>query len=536
MKLVIAEKKELGQNIAHAMCGAPKGCRLPYEGKGYCVVNCIGHMLALMEPEEIDPERWGDRRDLAVLPILPRPWPKGVVKGKEHAVKVIAAKLRACDSVIHAGDPDDEGQLLIDELLKYLGYRGKVDRVYINDNLDKNIQKAFGRLQDNSDCARDGLAAEARRLADFCFGINESRLIAARAGGDTHLTVGRVMTPTLGLVVRRDEEILSHKRAVYFTACADVSINGRPYRFRYVPPKSLLDPDLKKCTNRAALEQSLNRFIGTRGIVDTFVTQESVKAPLPYNLVDLMSDMGERFKMGAKQVQDATQVLRDRFKAITYNRSDCNYLPVEAHHQAPAVLGMAMRNIGVNWRLDFTIMGRCFSDKDVTAHTGIIPQESAVDLSKMSKIERLVYIAIVERYALQFMPDGQDELSVTNISGEDGSVLGHRARHMVEIGWRTIQKDGERRKGEEEGFISEGRHSFRVLDISIERRETKPKAPYTETSLAKDMSSISKYVQDPRIKKVLLEKDKGKKGEHGGIGTPATRSAIIEKLKSIGYL
>ena len=264
MKLVIAEKKELGQNIAHAMCDAPKGCRLPYEGNGYCVVNCIGHMLRLAEPEAIDPERWGDRKDLAALPILPRPWPKVVAEGKEQAVKVIGARLRTCDSVIHAGDPDDEGQLLVDELLEYLGYRGKVERVYINDNLDKNIRKAFARLRDNRDCMRDGLAAEARRLADFCFGINESRLIAARAGG-MHLTVGRVMTPTLGMVVRRDEEILSHKRTAYYTGCANVSIDGRTFRFRFIPSQGLLDPDLKKCTDRTALKRSLDGFCGTRG-------------------------------------------------------------------------------------------------------------------------------------------------------------------------------------------------------------------------------------------------------------------------------
>ena len=265
--------------------------------------------------------------------------------------------------------------------------------------------------------------------------------------------------------------------------------------------------------------------------------REMIKAPLPYNLVDLMSDMGKRFKMGAKQVQDATQVLRDRYQAITYNRSDCNYLPEEAHHEAPAVLGMAMRNVGVSWDLDYTIKGRCFSDKDVTAHTGIIPQENRVDISKMTEVERKVYIAIVERYATQFMPDGQDELSLTSIEGKDGNLLEHRSRRPIEAGWRTIRNgEGKKKEEEEEGFIESGRHAFKVLDTDVERKETKPKAPYTETSLAKDMSSISKYVRDPRIKKILLEKDKGKKGEHGGIGTPATRSEIIEKLKTIGYL
>ena len=307
MRLIIAEKKELGQNIAHAMCGAPNGCRLPFSGNGFTVVNCVGHMLTLMEPGEIDPERWSDRRDLSALPILAEPWPLKVAAGKEAALATIGRELKRCDSVIHAGDPDDEGQLLVDEVLEHFGYTGRVERVYINDNLDKNIVKAFSRLRDNKECKRDGSAARARSVADFCFGVNESRLIDIKAGAGVSLSVGRVQTPTLGLVVRRDEEILNHKERLYHVGSATVDVDGKEMEFVFKPSDSLLDPDLKKVVDKDALERAGSSFDGKRGIANTVVKHEEYKAPLPYNLVDLIADMARRHKLGAAKVQDATQ-------------------------------------------------------------------------------------------------------------------------------------------------------------------------------------------------------------------------------------
>ena len=242
MKLIIAEKPELGKSIARAVAGAPAGVRLPYEGRGYRVVSCIGHLLEYEEPSDIDRDRYGDRNDLSVLPILLRPWPLKVPPQKADALEEIGRGLAECDGVIHAGDPDDEGQLLVDEVLDHFGYEGPVQRVYINDNLEKNIRRAFERLRDNDECRGDGRAAQARRIADFCFGINESRLMSAKTGGAA-ISLGRVQTPTLGLVVRRDEEIMGHTAVMYHIAHATLSIDGRDVEFTFKPDKDLHVPD-----------------------------------------------------------------------------------------------------------------------------------------------------------------------------------------------------------------------------------------------------------------------------------------------------
>ena len=183
-KLVIAEKPMLARDIARAVCGktVSESAPLPISGNGYTVVGCAGHLLELMEPEKIDP-RWGKPWSLDALPIDIPNWPKEPIKDKKDLIERIRGLLDNADCVIHAGDPDDEGQLIVDELLDYLGYDGEVLRVYVNDNIEKNIRRAFENLVPNEECRSAGDAAYARQMADACFGMNETRLATKRLGG-----------------------------------------------------------------------------------------------------------------------------------------------------------------------------------------------------------------------------------------------------------------------------------------------------------------------------------------------------------------
>lgn len=195
-KLVIAEKPMLARDIARAITGkeVSESARLPISGNGYTVCACAGHLLELVKPDAIDP-KWGMPWSLDVLPIEVHDWPKEPAvdkktgESKKPLIDQIAGLLKTCDSVIAAGDPDDEGQLIVDELLDYLGYAGKVERVYVNDNIEKNIVKAFDKLVPNDSCRGAGNAAYARQMADMCFGVNETRLATKRLDG--LFTVGR---------------------------------------------------------------------------------------------------------------------------------------------------------------------------------------------------------------------------------------------------------------------------------------------------------------------------------------------------------
>ena len=535
MRLVIAEKPELARNIAHAVCGAPEGARLPFEGEPYTVCACAGHLLELQSPDEVDPGRWGRPWREETLPILPRPWPKVVSEGKEGLVRSIAALVSRADEVIHAGDPDDEGQLIVDELLDFLGYTGPVSRVLVNDNIDRNIRRAFERMDDNASHEGAGRAANARAIADFCFGANETRLATLRAAHGTLLSVGRVQTPTLGLVVRRDLEIAGHRASDYFALAAECSVDGAgPVEFRVEPDGRWLDGEGRLSDERSAAEL---RDLAARasGEAETTVEAKAVPAPLPFNLTELTAHMSKASKMGAKRVMAATQGLRERHRAITYNRSDCSYLPTEAFGEAPATLARAMANVGRSWQLDFTSMPRCFDDSKIDAHTGIIPQDTKVDTGALTADERAVYEAIVTRYAMQFAGDERFDQSVTTLRC-DGFALVHKAKRQVEPGWRDVADDGKGAKGFQAGWVEAGAHVVEAGRVSVERKRTKPKRPYTEGTLVKDMASCARYLTDPGLKDALRRKDEGKPGEHGSIGTTATRAQVIETLKARGYV
>ena len=533
MKLVIAEKPMLARDIARAICGIDVGenDRLPIKGNGYMVVACAGHLLELKDPMKIN-SKWGKPWREENLPIYIENWQKEPTPDKIKLIHSIQALLQQADSVIHAGDPDDEGQLIVDELLDYCGYSGKVERVFVNDNIEKNIVKAFESLEDNDKYRPLSNAAYARQVADYAFGINETRLASLRLG--SLFSVGRVQTPTLGLIVRRDEQIKNHTMQKFYELFANTKTNAASEQvtFKFKPSKEFLNGE-NHIYDKSVLEQLASTLENTQHTFVTKVTEKTEQPPLPYNLTALLADMNKKYKLSAAQTQKITQDLRDKYKAITYNRTDCQYLKEEHFTDAEQVLSVAMQNIGANWPLDYSIKSKAFNDKNVTAHHGIIPQEIKLDINTMTKDERNVYTAICTRYAMQFMQPAIYEISTSTFEIENG-IFEYSVKRAKQQGYKAnfaADKDEEENKEKQKTWIDSGQYSAHVAGCEITEQQTQPPKPYTEGSLIKDMASIAKYVIDAQIKKILQEKDKDKKGEHGGIGTTATRSEIIEKLK-----
>lgn len=546
MKLVIAEKPMLARDIARAICGVPvaEGAKLPISGNGYTVCACAGHLLELKQPQEISPnwKEWS----LDELPIFCYNWAKKVSSGKEKLVNNIAGLLRGADCVIHAGDPDDEGQLIVDEVLEYLGWQGEVWRVFVNDSIEKNIRRSFEHLKKNIDCASTGRAAYARQMADMCFGVNETRLASCSLG--TKLTVGRVQTPTLGLVVERDRLIENHVKQKFYELFIVGNAKNNNGVFddvvlKFVPNEDILDNE-KYILDKTKLDNIASEITNIYDGLNIEVKQEKEYSPLPFNLTKLQSEMSKKYKFNAQKTLDVTQALRDKYKAITYNRSDCQYLKDEHFAAAPPVLYIAQQNCHINhWQLDFSIVSRCFNENNVSAHHAIIPQEVEIDVNKMTDDERKVYVAIVERFAMQFMPPAVYKVGAGEIETAYGK-LKYSCKELLDKGYLAqigkcnddkgkADKDNDLRN---KVCLDEGQYKFSGQTSKIIEKETTPPKRYTEGTLIVDMSCIAKYVADPKIKAILKEKDDGKKGENGSIGTTATRAAIIEKLKANGYL
>lgn len=547
MILVIAEKPSLGRDIADALPGARgAGDSRRYIVKGEYVITWVfGHMLTLKEPEDYDIKykKWS----IGSLPIYFKDWglkigqDSGGFEPKSERVRLIGELLERSDSVIHAGDPDEEGQLLIDELLDWFGYDRPVMRLDTGDTTRGGLIKALGRMKDNRQCVNDGRSAYARSVADLMVGVNMSRFFTCLNKG-VLLTVGRVQTPTLGLVVARDMQIEGHIKQKYYDVYIDLDIyaGSETARVRTKLRKKNTKKDDEQSTiiNKDDAEKTLSALIG-REFDNIKIERRTVKEqpPLPFNLVKLQSYCSSHFGYDPKDVMDITQSLREKHKAITYNRSDCQYLSEEHFKEAPKTMEQVIKNISYRPReLDMKIHSRCFNDKNITAHFAIIPTNNKVDLTALSEREKNVYLAVCKYYMAQFLPPAEKERTKLTVDLNDGNELYAHTAKVIKPGYLEIFRDIKREEPTVLCGIAPGTYSGKAADGNVEEKETKPPSRYTKATLNEDMTRIAKYVTDLEIKRLLELKDKDKKGENGSIGTSATRSMIIDGLVAKGYL
>lgn len=540
MKLIIAEKPAVAKAISAVIPGAGRSGKGYIEKGDYNITWAMGHLLTLKDPEDYDPayKKWS----LDALPLYFPDWgmkPNGQ-DGRKEQLEIIGRLLKQADSVIHAGDPDDEGQYLIDEILRWYQYKGPVYRINTNDTSASAMKNALNNLEDNRPLEKVGWAAHARSVADIIVGYNCSRYFTLK-NPETLLTVGRVQTATLGLVVLRDQAIEGHRKQMYYTISANTSVDGRQIKTVYEPCTS--DPNLvdgKILSEKYAKEKSgwlTGRHLDT--VVVSF-SEEYEQPPLPFNLTELQLYCSGKFGYDPSQVLAITQTLRDQYEAITYNRSDCQYLSEAQYQESGATMAQVIQNISFNPKgMDLTIHSRCFDDSNLTAHTAIIPQNKAIDIREMSEEERSVYLAICKFYMAQFYPPAKKGKTRLEAALEDGGRLTATSTAILAPGYRYLFRNDSIEGDESSPALSglaPGSYPGDILEVEYDTKETKPPARYTKASLGKDMTRIAKYVEDPEVKALLLAKDKGKKGENGSIGTVATRAAIIDKLEEHGYL
>lgn len=538
--LIIAEKPELGRAIAAAIDGNGKEVRGVIRKQNVIITWAYGHLLRLCEPDEYDAKykKW-KKED---LPICFENWKLVPDGNKKDRVEQIMALMQECDQIIHAGDPDDEGQFLIDEILDYAQNEKPVKRVYINDNTPANIKKAFHDLIDNDEKLRAvGRSAYARAVADYVVGINYSRLFSLllRRKG---MSVGRVQSPTLGLIVMRDEAIDNHVKQKYYELHTDGHMEepDTAIRFQLKPKSDLLD-DGKHILHRNSMED-IEKNIMSKPNQKVKVDEKfmDVKPPLPFNLAKLQAHMNARYGFDLSKTDQITQTLRDRYQAITYNRSDSQYLKEEHFQEADRVLPHVMSKLNEQYPVDYKLHSECFNDKYVTAHHAIIPTMSDFNIAQLLPDERRVYEEICRYYIMQFLPPIRKRQLSAVIKTEAGDLRA-TSTYVLDEGYKkyfTPEKEDSQEEEEDDSRfdLPKGTYPIQLVSSDIQEKETNPPKRYTQASLIRDMTSIAKYVQDKEIKDILKKKDKDKKGENGSIGTSATRSQIVETLIKRRYV
>lgn len=543
MKLYITEKKEVAEALSETLGGsyAEGGFNLPNDDR---IVWLSGHLLRLTDPEEID-ERY-KQWSLSELP-MKYPIEMKVLDRHKERIPQIVEQIKAADELVNVGDPDAEGQRLVDEMIEFAGVQKVTYRLFINDNTPNEIKKSIDAMKNNEDYRGLSLSALARAVGDQRYGYNLTRaytVLAQQKGYPGTLSVGRVQTPILGMVVRRDEAIEGHKEAFYYKITATFNmvenpVNNRPeltlsahYQIQEDDPVDEKNRLIDEAVAKQIAEDTKGQSVRVASIE---TKRHEIAPPLPYNLLDLQAEASAKFGYKPKRTLEITQALRDTHKAITYNRSDCRYLNDERYDDAPELLEKLSAQFDIAKDADTSIKSKAFKGEKVTAHHAIIPTLSVPE--KLPEDLKNIYDLIVKQYVVQFYPP-----RVVDRTKALFEVAGHHftATSSIEIstGWKGIMtdvKDTEVKTVVGLGDLFKDDNGS-VTDSLCEAKKTKPPKRYTMATLLTDIASVAKYVTDPKIKALLLDKDADKADEKGSIGTPATRDSHIETLFTREYV
>lgn len=558
MKLYIAEKPSLGRAIATAISSSLTGTGKQKNHKthielanGDVVSWCIGHILAQADPQDYDEslKKWS----METLPIIPQQWQLKPITRTRAQLTVLRKLVKQADDIIHAGDPDREGQLLVDEVIDFLkvskAKKNNIKRLLISDLNLPAVQRALKSLKNNSEFMPLSISALARSRADWLYGINLTRaytLQGQKQGFNSVLSVGRVQTPLLGLVVQREQEISEFTSKPFYQVLAHITLN-----------KSLNENDSDKCFSakwqpsdacrqycddegrvlvKNLAQNVVTRITGQAAIVERITNEEKQQLqPLPFNLSSLQIAAAKQFSMDAKLVLDVCQSLYEKHKLITYPRSDCRYLPKEHFKQAPSIIAkLAQSNLPCNEQAknaDNSIKSKAWNDKKITAHHAIIPTEKVPtgknsNSLNLNSFEKNIYLLIVRQYLLQFYPVHlyQQTKLTLNIAG---GVFTCNAKTPVQQGWKTLFPQSEKEPQQKLPKLAKG-DVLHCEQGELVEKQTSPPESFTDATLLGAMTGIARFVSDNDIKKVLKDTD--------GLGTDATRAGIIDLLFKRNFL
>ena len=532
MNLYIAEKPSLARAIANALSlQQTKGDGFISLPNGDVVSWCIGHLL-----EQAPPEKYNERyKKWAIddLPITPNQWQLLPKPKTKKQISVLRKLIKQATCLVNAGDPDREGQLLVDEVIHYCGVKGtklaSVQRLLVSDLNISAVKKSLSNLRANEEFMPLSASALARSRADWLYGMNMTRaytILGQRAGYNNVLSVGRVQTPVLGLVVKRDNEINDFVAKPFYEVIATLNTEQQEqFDAKWQPSEACekYQDDEGRVIFRKLAETVVNRTQGKQAAVTNIKEQDKrLNQPLPYNLSSLQIDAAKRFGLSAKQVLDCCQALYEKHKLITYPRSDNRYLPKGHFTEGDKVIAAIANNdrelTNAANNADSGIKSKAWNDNKVDAHHAIIPTAKKLATASLSGSESKVYQLIARQYLAQFYPVhvfSEQQVTIDIAGGEFKA----KAKAINELGWKVLFKQNT------DDVVLPALVKDQLLqcvDSRLIDKMTQPPKPFTDATLLAAMTGISRYVTNSEIRKVLKETD--------GLGTEATRASIIELL------
>ncbi|MEA2297556.1 MAG: topoisomerase [Solirubrobacteraceae bacterium] len=554
--LVIAEKPSVGRDLAKVLTGPFAKNEGFLEGPDHVITWAVGHLVQLADPEEYDPKfkKWR----MADLPIVP-PRFKLVVRDErsKKQMSVVNKQLHREDVevVINACDAGREGELIFAYLFEKAKADKPVRRLWLSSMTNNAMREAFAHLRPAEELQSLEQAARSRSEADWIVGMNSTRAatIRLRSSFDGAVSLGRVQTPTLAIVARREEEIRAFRPEPYWLVDARFEPSGdaeRAYEARF---HAAAKPRLATEAQAAAIVAAVRGAAGE--ITKVEKRKQTEKAPMLYDLTSLQREANTRFGFSARRTLGAAQRLYEEHKALTYPRTNSRFLTSDMVEEIkPTAAGVGRR---AEYReaaayvtgLDLLPLGRVVDDARVTDHHAIIPTRADHPVEKMNDDDRRIYDLVVRRFLAVFHPDAILENTRVETTVAE-HVFRTRGKVLLVAGWRAVylampdsarvpasgdpslRPTGEARADDDEvdgGVLPklEQGEPTRTLEVESLAKETKPPRRYTDASLLGAMETAGKLVDDEELREAMKD---------SGIGTPATRASIIERLIDVGYL
>jgi len=537
--LVIAEKPSVGRDLTKALPGAFAKHEGYLESDSHVVTWAVGHLVQLAEPDEYDAKykKWR----MNDLPIVP-PKFKLVVRDERSRkqMTVITRMLKRDDvsEVINACDAGREGELIFAWTFEKAGAKKPVQRLWLSSMTSKAIKDAFSLLRPASEFAKLEEAARSRSEADWIVGMNATRAatIRLRSSFDGAVSLGRVQTPTLAIIARREEEIRAFVPEPYWLVDANFETvdDPRSYVGRF---HAGAQPRLKTAEEAAAIVDAVRGGRGT--ITKLEKTKRSEKAPLLYDLTSLQREANTRFGFSARRTLAAAQRCYEEHKVLTYPRTNSRFLPSDMIPEIKPIASLLgtqreyARGAAYVTGLDVLPLSRVINDEKVTDHHAIIPTNSEHKVDKLSDDDRRIYDMVTRRFLAAFHPDAVFENTRLETTVAE-HIFRTRGRVLLEAGWRGVYGEGlEERGGDDDEApdqqlpkLVQGEQSD-VREVASEEKITQPPRRYSDASLLGAMETAGKLVDDEELREAMKD---------SGIGTPATRAAIIERLIDVGYV
>ena len=536
--LVVAEKPSVGRDLAGALPGAFKQTedKSALVGSDYVVTWAVGHLVGLAAPDAYDDKlkKWR----FADLPIVPDKFK--LVPNDERAKKQLRAvhkliKDPEVDLIVNACDAGREGELIFAYLYETSGEKKPVERLWLNSMTKKAIEEAFGHLRPGAEMHLLEDAARSRSEADWLVGMNATRAasIRLRSAFDGAVSLGRVQTPTLALVARREVEIKAFKPEPYWLVEALFAASGdRSYSGRYLGGKRIAKEEA---------EEIVAACSGKRGEITKLEKKEERERPqLLYDLTSLQRHANTLFGFSARRTLGAAQKLYEERKALTYPRTSSRFLPGDMIAEIKPTADLVGRNREYSkaasyvTRLDKLPLGRVVNDKKVSDHHAIIPTKSEHDLGKMGDDELKIYDLVAKRFLSVFHPEAVYERTRIETTVEE-RVFRTSGRVLLQAGWKEVYGElGRDSEGSEDDSggdqtlpaVEQG-EEVETRSVEALEKETQPPRRFTEASLLGAMETAGKDISDADLREAMKD---------SGIGTPATRASIIERLIQVGYI